>query len=69
MYVVNRMEWTNRDGRKCIYNGEVDENGLVCGEGVAYDRSNNHKFEFTCLDGEEHGICKLLSFIETALFI
>ena len=36
IHVVTNMEWTNRDGIKCIYTGEVDQNGLVCGEGVAF---------------------------------
>ena len=51
------MEWTNRDGNKCIYNGEADENGLICGEGVAFGyekrfgREVRFKYEFTCLNG------------------
>ena len=61
MHLVTDMEWTNRDGEKCLYTGEVDQNGLVCGEGVAIEEGEGkrYKYEFTCLNGEEHGICKL----------
>ena len=75
IHIVTNMLWTNRDGRKCSYTGEVDQNGLVCGEGVAYDLEllykgkSQFKYEFTCLNGEEHGICKLFTTMQAVLSI
>ena len=38
MHLVTNKEWTDRDGIKCLYTGEVDQNGLICGEGVVIDK-------------------------------
>ena len=58
IHVVKDMEWINPHGYDCIYTGEVDRDGKVCGEGVAIgDMCREMKYEITCLDGEIHGIC------------
>ena len=42
-----------------MYTGEVDQEGRVCGEGVAIRLDMPHlKYRMTCLNGKEHGICK-----------
>ena len=59
IHLVTNMKWTNREGHEFIYTGEVDQDGFICGEGVAFDQKvKQFKYEFTCLNGEQHGICK-----------
>lgn len=59
MNVVKDIEWTDEYGVLCTYTGEVDQNGNVCGSGVAISVENpNQKYELTSFDGRAHGICK-----------
>ena len=50
IHVVTNMRWKPRDGDECFYTGEVDQDGFMCGEGVAFDiRRKDFKYELTCL--------------------
>ena len=40
------------------YTGEVDQEGKICGEGVAISALNVICYKFTCLGGKVHGICR-----------
>ena len=55
---------------KYTYTGEVDQLGAVCGEGIAkFTVMDKFTFVMTCLNGENHGICKSLSASYIALLL
>ena len=62
MYTVVAMECYDRSGNECSYTGEVDQDGLVCGDGVVipvrYPDMKFVEFKVTCLNGKEQGIRK-----------
>ena len=56
---MKEIPWKNVNGGECHYTGEVDQDGAPCGSGFAIPVINpNFKYEMTCLNGKEHGICK-----------
>ena len=52
------------------YTGEVDKQGDVCGEGIAkLVQADKFSIVMTCLNGQNHGICKSLSASYIALLL
>ena len=49
------------DGIEYEYTGELDENGLACGEGIALQKFNNkYAYKGSFADDFWHGVCKYL---------
>ena len=62
IYLVKDKTWTKSNGLEYLFTGEVDEDGNLCGHGIATRIDASHiKIEGTFLDDREHGVSMSIS--------
>ena len=55
------MKLKERLGIKCVYTGEIDKDGAICGIGTGvHPDYPDVRMEMTCLNGNVHGISRSL---------